>query len=472
MRNAAPPKAEPEQILVSALIEDAVGKSEIAGHLVRRLKTPESIRLLSLGDLLGLIQFFGLDGRSGTWRKSGGSFRRADLESMHRCCADAISLLSDWPIAFEEMLRRRIAKKHKRVTEASISDLLGRFYIILFERFGGEQFRFLHDAFAEFMARKWTGPIPRRVYWSQFVAPERLKWCDRTEAKKLLGAQPEQLVLEGKIRGSVHVAKSGTRRWWFDRDSIRKWQSQQLAMQRRWMPAREVCEVLGIDEPVIPGMVSAGLITRRQGTTDPNRFSRRDVSRIVSAFERHDVPLEEVDARGSVITLGTAKKRFLRFSPFIRAVLDGLLIPVSRTDRERGIMGYQFLEPELRWIAKHRPVPNFGPEFMNMKEAAQYLQTTSPNIKGLVDENILIRLPREYGGSKIPSAQVRDFGESFVSLESMSRCIGSHGNTVLAQVKMKGIPILSVRRRKGCGSGSFLSRKSAMKFLKNAKRAR
>jgi hypothetical protein len=243
-------------------------------------------------------------------------------------------------------------------------------------------------------------------------------------------------------------------------------------MKRDWMSAKEVCEVLGIDEPVIARMVSAGLITRRQVTTDPNCFSRRDVLRIVSAFERYEVPLKETDARGNVITLGKAKKRFLRFLPFIRAVLDGLLIPVSRTDRETGIMGYQFLEPELRWIAKHRPVPNFGPEFMNMKEAARYLQTTSENIKGLVNENILIRMPREYGGSKIPSAQVRDFGERFVSLESMSRCIGSHGNTVLAQVKTKGIPILSVGRRKGYGSGSFLPKKSAMKFLKNAKRAR
>ena len=88
-----------------------------------------------------------------------------------------------------------------------------------------------------------------------------------------------------------------------------------------------------------------------------------------------------------------------------------LLIPVSRTNREMDIMGYQCLEPELRWIAKHRPVPNFGPEFMNMKEAARYLQTTSENIKGLVNEKILIRLPREYGGSKI-SAQVRDFGSA------------------------------------------------------------
>lgn len=73
-----------------------------------------------------------------------------------------------------------------------------------------------------------------------------------------------------------------------------------------------------------------------------------------------------------------------------------------------------------------------------LDEAPRYLQTSSRKIKALVDENILTRFARERGGSKMPSGQLRDFGDRFVSLEAVARTAKSTIRTVLAQVDREG----------------------------------
>jgi hypothetical protein len=466
IRRLRPTPADQRRILVSALIEDAVGDSHHADRIAKRLRIPKGLSTLDVGDLLELIQSLGLSEEDGRLKNRRSHFEANDLTAMQECCSSAVAFLTNWPNSFCQILERTAANRRRGTREQSVRCVFGWFYRVLFGALRGEQFRFLHEAFAGFVLHKWTGPIKKNAIWLRYADREPFRWCGIKEAKKLLHCKhPERLVPEAKVRGFVHLSENGVREWWFNKQSILDFRSQ-ISTSGIWISFKELRSLLDAPVRLTRELVSAGLIARQSVGGNRVRYDRRHALQLLDTFARNKAPKQTHQPAGHV-TLREANRRSVlphaAFVPFVRAVIAGALSPVSRTRKQARLMDYVFGEQDLIRIAKL--VLKGSTECVNVTQTARILQTSPRKVKGLLDDGVLIPIHRDRHGINIPSSQVRDFWQKFVSLESIAAALKRPCKAIISEAKSRGVPLLQVG-----GMNQFVVKKSVAKLFRHERR--
>jgi hypothetical protein len=130
----------------------------------------------------------------------------------------------------------------------------------------------------------------------------------------------------------------------------------------------------------------------------------------------------------------------------IRAVINGGLVPLGRTNRFPGITGYLFAAQDLR---RYRPAPGVKgtPEgFLNYGEAAALLGVQLREIRGLVAAGLLHdAVDYQFGLSKLLSAaDVQMFADSFVAISAIAKQSNLNTVALMRYLKESGTPLLSI----------------------------
>jgi len=240
---------------------------------------------------------------------------------------------------------------------------------------------------------------------------------------------------------------------WIKRDSLDQWIKARDAELAQYMSRPEARRTLGLYGSTLLGVAKAGLTRYVQG---PKRyfpygfhFLREDIWKIRHAFEKHDVPVCEYSKSGELIALHDALIYLACDSglpALIRAVVDGALVPVSYTNRFRGVTGYLFAAKRVRMYRSVAGVQTPPEGFLNYGEAALRLGTNSQAIGGLVAQAVLgPSAGYQLGGSKlVPAGEIQRFSSQYVGINALARQLHVTADRLRSHLKKSGTPMLAV----------------------------
>jgi hypothetical protein len=281
---------------------------------------------------------------------------------------------------------------------------------------------------------------------------------------------PERLVEQGEIEGVFvqRPTRTGPTLCLISRQSLKDWNAKRKAELKKYMSRTELMRVLGLSRDAAMSVARAGVIRYTDSLKRGHHlFFREDVLKVKHAFEQYTLTSRPKPGSEGVTTLNEAILNFLGnasgLASAVDAVVQGTLVPVSRTSRFPGIAGYIFVMTELR---EHSPFVHRqrGPkEFFNIAEAAQFLKTSGAKVRALVAARVFSvqNLP----GKRAPKVkfiaanEVRTFARRYVSTESLAEEFGISPRAMMGRIRGTLTPVLEIRRFKNLAR--FVLRKDA-----------
>lgn len=228
-------------------------------------------------------------------------------------------------------------------------------------------------------------------------------------------------------------AKRHPRRYecWVKQVSLEHWITARDSKLAPYVSRPEARRTLGLYGAAVLRVAQAGLIRYVQGSEHGFRpgfyFLREDICRIKQAFERHAVPVLECPTPREFIALGNAALYVGRdhgLAALIRAVVDGALFPIARTNRFAGINGYLFRAEEVRRYRSVSGVQTPPGGFFTYTEAASRLGWASADvISGLVAEGI-VAAPARYQRSRarfVPISEIERFSRRYIAVKALAQ---------------------------------------------------
>jgi hypothetical protein len=163
------------------------------------------------------------------------------------------------------------------------------------------------------------------------------------------------------------------------------------------------------------------------------------------------------------------------FSEFIRAVLSGVLQPVTRYRSMDGILGFQFRINDVKRYAPARPKPPVPSGLLTHSMAAAALKTNTEVVRNLVAQGLLHRhgsLPR--GIQLLRARDVEKFASRYVTVKAIAERIEVGSRTVAETLKQNGAEVLVIPLP-GKGNKLFVRRSPrselAIRILRQKKRS-
>ena len=235
-----------------------------------------------------------------------------------------------------------------------LSKDFGGYYAALYRKHSAHSFKFMRDAFEEYLRTRWTGGylgsirnpnltglMPHKKYLSRLEAAARLK-SDFY--------QVDNLINSGALRGVVHQGRK-KRRILVDADSL-----EEACRRREDMINRsDVCKLLGISASPVLDLVKHGCLNAEHGVSPASlkkrQFSRREVQLLLARItgsirEPHGIEHCEVISFRRALPLFVHCKGY-GIGRFVRAILDGLIRPCGKS-HTTGLPGLLFLKDELQ----------------------------------------------------------------------------------------------------------------------------
>ncbi|HVO59832.1 MAG TPA: TniQ family protein [Terriglobales bacterium] len=483
-RDLALEPADSDLVAINAAIYRAAGfpPGAVAELELTNYGFPREMLEMRLGPLLRFILFIGSSLREGNrLRRKQRPFSATELAAATEIGRAAVALLRDWPSPLREVLRRMIPVEADESAVLNFKAIFGDFYRHLFCVLPRSEFGFFHDAFERFVVEDWKGLIRGQHRYFSAATRRNSQWMPAEEAERTARTRAGRisaLVRRGQIEGMFLSASrdGGRTECWIRRDSLMRWIAARDAGLARYMSRPEAKSALGLTNRTIASVAAAGVIRCVRGPEQnfPSGFFyflREDVMKIKHAFEKPAVPVKEYSKPGELIALRHAMKNYLGrdsgLAVVIRAVVDGNLTLVGRTERFRGITGYLFLSEDLR---KYRPVRGVQvpPEgFHNCREAAAVLGIKPRVIRGLVMQGILgAPAPYQPGLCKlVPAADIRRFSERYVAVTVLAKRLNLNGRLFARHLKESGVPLFEVPTPEGRrGPALFLPKEIAARL--------
>lgn len=457
LREAESAEADTDLIAINALVYQSAGFPIGMGSFdLGNARFPAEIQLLALNDLIGLILAISVIERN---PRRPNRPPVTDL-SMAQCVArDAINVLSEWPSAFHERLRALLPKSITDRNAVTLRGCYGDFYQFLLDAAHEGDFRFLIEAFRDFVARDWPGVIRGQHRLVSESMRDRMRWIPALQAARLAGltaGQVTDLARNGKLKGIfVCPPKSrGRVECWIDREGLEQWIIERDTDRSNFNSQAEARKILGLTLKTLESLAQSGLIEIVEGIErgfPTDIYVRREHVESIKAAFSTGTPNQPEPKGGHAVLLREAMRRYLGrdgFCELVRDVLSGTLRPVARDSSVTGILGYLFRisDVKLHVPAKHRTVLPAG--FMTYAMAASLLKTNTEVVRNLVATDH-IQLESESSRSSrgprlVRTQSVEDFASSYVSLKSVADCLDVGSRAVLKVLKLKSANVLVV----------------------------
>ena len=302
--------------------------------------------------------------------------------AMHAIICRALQVFETWPSNYFSFLdwRRSYLSDTKYV--GGLSKDFGGFYVALYRKHTAHAFKFLRDAFEEYLRTRWTGGylasirnqslnrnltglMPHKQYLSRIEAAARLK-SDFDNVDNLINS--------GILRAVVHQ-EGKKRRILVDANSLEeacRWREDMINRS-------DVCKLLGITGSSVVDLVKHGCLHSQPGSNSggqrQRQFSRREVQLLLERItggigESHGTEDGEIVGLKQALPLFRYCEGY-GIGGFVRAVLDGLIRPCGKS-QTTGLNGLLFLKDELqKYRLDLRRMSNH--EFVNIVEAAEHL---------------------------------------------------------------------------------------------------
>jgi hypothetical protein len=302
--------------------------------------------------------------------------------AIHAIICRALQVFETWPSNYFSFLDWRRSHLSDTKYVGGLSKDFGGFYVALYRKHTAHAFKFLRDAFEEYLRTRWiggylasirnqslnrnlTGLMPQKQYLSRVEAAARLK----SDFEKV-----DNLINSGTLRAVVHQ-EGKKRRILVDADSL----EETCRWRENLINRSDVCNLLGITGNAVIDLVKHGVLNLLPGATPDGQrkrqFSRREVQLLL---ERITGNIRESPGTKHVEVVGLKQAlRVFRYCEgygmgrFVRAILDGLIRPCGKS-QTIGLGGLLFLKDELqKYRLELRRVSNH--DLIGIVEAAEDL---------------------------------------------------------------------------------------------------
>lgn len=168
-------------------------------------------------------------------------------------------VLRHWPHGFHDLLHRLDQASDQ--DSAGLSKQFGHWYRMLFNKFGGAGFAWVHEAFGRYVTQHLPVTLNDRTSRIPRGLAKIKSMVSVAEARAILGVQSQRLMAEldaGRIKG--HLREGSTERTFgfIPRTEI----DQILQARTEYMSAREVMRRLGVTKTQLERLVEAGAFHR------------------------------------------------------------------------------------------------------------------------------------------------------------------------------------------------------------------
>lgn len=317
----------------------------------------EELHALSLSGLLRAIHYLGATFHQSAEKTKQIDYRRNNLHEAIEVVEAASETISNWPHNYVERLRI-INQKHELESEQekTLTGVFGNYYLSLYKALADAEFRFLQKAFEQFLIAEWNGEISKNHRCFSDDVRIQQNWITACEASRLLDRLTvramQKLVNEGTLIGELRKKgpKGQRTQLWLERNSVEAW----VEESKKWVPLPKVSALLGIHYRTVIKFGQIGLIKFQKGGLAAKgrswNYLHADVSRIINAFEKHQVPVvkyvnrneRQIALQDTAHYLGSKK-----LAEVISAVIDGTLTPIARAGKFSGIRDYIFSFQQL-----------------------------------------------------------------------------------------------------------------------------
>lgn len=414
---------------------------------------PVELEGLALDDLIGLIL-----AASALQRNPRQPQKPAvtDLGTAQSVAREAAHVLKCWPSGFHDRLEALLPKSMSDHGTATFRGVYGDFYQYLIDSTHQAEFKFLIDAFDQFVAKHWPGILRGQHRLVPQSTREKMRWIPASQAARLSGLtapQITELVRIGALTGIFFSPPQSRSRveCWLDREGLAKWIADRDSDLAGFIGQAEATQALGLTEVTLRSLAESGLVEMAKG---PVRgfppgvyFRQQDVQRIMTAFS--DGTWTEVAPDGDkVILLRDALRRYLGrtgFSELVRAVLCGALQPMARDSSVAGVLGFQFRIDDVKRYAPARPKPSVPTGLLTHAQTAAALKSNLEVVRNLVAEGLLERHRDSPGGVYLLRARdVEEFGARYVTVKSIAERFKVGSRTVSEALKQHGAEVVVI----------------------------
>lgn len=258
--------------------------------------------------------------------------RNADL---HDAFAGAAAVLEDWPMNFERFLDWRRTRPNDSGSLTGLHKDFGSLYPGLYFNLPQPPFDFMRRAFENYVLSRWSGGYAGVIGRRKGAVLSGKRYASKTEARNRLRVDAsyiDGLIAAGRLE-AVTRTRGKKRMYLIERASLER-----LELELRdSLTVEEVAEVLNVDVRVVPNLVCHGCLTPHRGPSIDGlpfwKFHRSAAEELIGRLEK-SVP--QRPGRGTAgcvgfsTALGALSRRGYRLWSFLRAILDGQIIPYGR----------------------------------------------------------------------------------------------------------------------------------------------
>jgi hypothetical protein len=345
--------------------------------------------------------------------------------------AAGLDLLSDWPDAFDEHVRRRLEDGDSAVPTAP--ERLGRWYYRM-TRFRSEASRPFHDRLAAIIAAEFDGSYKGTASRAdRFPAA----WMSAASAAGELRVRADRIVAavaDGALAGRTHRSGLGHQHCVIARSSV----VEVRRNRERYIDATSAAKVLGISSRQLKLLVDADVVARaaeRPVLADGSIDRMALLEAVDDLRARTSVRAgEKLAFRGINLRRTTDRSALLEL---YRRIFRGDVVPAAFSEA-RTLGDFEFLRADVDEVLSELR----RGEGWTVQQLAEFTGWKQACISAWCGQGLLQARPARYGrqsGYIISPEDLSTFQTAFVPVAALARSSGRSSRGILRQLGDRGI---------------------------------
>lgn len=345
---------------------------------------------LNLHQCLQVIRWLGCYGGRVPQRVRQKLFASDLLEVSWPITTLAAEVLVDWPRSFHRMLSDLRAEAGS-FDGGSLSRSFRGFYRVLYTVFRGPEFRWLREAFEDYVAEHWTGSMARRNRRIYEKAAERLEWIPDNLAARHVGisrAALHRLSTQGLVSVQSYETATGRRFSKVSKASLARLSS---AGFDESLTLTEVAKALGLTKSRMQSLI--GAICPEAFKLQPTNvwmIPRTWLAELLAQIQQLPV-LEDASTANDWVTLDWLFRYELSSDQaaglLINSIRDGSLM-AARNAMSNELVDVMVCRSSLRTLCGPPPVDDA--KHISLMEAAAVMQVKQEVVYSLVRSKLLL----------------------------------------------------------------------------------
>jgi hypothetical protein len=398
-----------------------------------------SVLLFIAGQYEGLIDTKG--------KKLAPSRRNAEI---HKLFCRAFDVFNDWPNNYFAFLDwRRDSTPDTRHSHGLRRDF-NQYKYALYVRFAADCYRFLRDAFEEYITAHWNGGYTTTLTRLNDEVRQKKKYLSKAEAArrvlKISVRYIDGLIAAGKLK-TVERQQGQRKILLIEADSV--WRLKDDLSDPLYL--REAAHNLGTHANRVQDLVEIGLLHPLRGPTVDGcsdwTFSSKEVNSLLKLLEQK-LPKVRSMIEGEEMSFYSALKSLQRvkvkFGTFFKDMLENRIAPCGRRGK-RGIQDLTFLYSD---IAEYRraKLRDIAGDVLTIRESAAMLGASVSGMYYLAHVRLLRAqvIPLVEGmGLLVKREDLESFCSAYITLGKMAEQQRTNKTYILQTITAKGVsPVL------------------------------